>query len=155
MCVDGQHRSGVGHQYGPYSRFALDGKWESATAENRKDMDETTSPDGQRRDRQRPLRVLVSASERHEIERRATSACLSRSAYLRAAALSHPIKRLYDLEAVERLAAVSVDVRRLADVLAAAGAAQERAAGNPTYLDRVILETRDLLQRLLELAGRV
>ena len=118
-------------------------------------MDETTSPDDHRRDRQRPLRVLVSASERQEIERRATSACLSRSAYLRAAALCHPIKRLYDLEAVERLATVSVDVRRLADVLAAARAAQEEGAGNPRYLEGVIFEIRGLLHRLLELVGRV
>ncbi len=39
------------------------------------------------RDRLRPLRVVVSQSERQEIERRAAAASLSVSAYLRAAGM--------------------------------------------------------------------
>ena len=117
-------------------------------------MQETRAAEDHRRDRQRPLRVLVSLAERQEIERRAQSACLSRSAYLRAAALSHPIKRLYDLEAVEQLAAVSVEVRRLADVVTMA-LAREEGAGAFKDLQGLAHEVRALLPRMLELMSRV
>ena len=117
-------------------------------------MEETKrSAEDHRRDRQRPLRVLVSASERQEIEQRAASACLSRSAYLRAAALSHPIRRLYDLAAVERLAAVGVEVRRLADVLTQVLAVPGTGKGKD--VERLIAEIQALPQTLLELMSRV
>jgi hypothetical protein len=73
----------------------------------------------ERRDRLRPMKVWVSAAERQEIEARAASSCLSISAYLRAAALSHPIRRIYDLGAIEQLAVVGRDLSRLCQLMRA------------------------------------
>jgi hypothetical protein len=151
--------SGVGPHHLPYSRFALDGILgrdpESATAED-DDMEENSdSAKSKRRERQRPLRVLVSPAERQEIERRAASACLSRSAYLRAAGLSHPIRRLYDLAAVDRLAALGADLERLAGLLTL-WLVERRGVGTaPVNVHGLLNETRALQQKLLELMSRV
>lgn len=106
------------------------------------------------RDRQRPLKVWVSALEREEIEERAASSCLPISAYLRAAALSHPIRRIYDLKAIEPLAVVGRDLSRLGEVLGELLKADVSGAAGKHSLGRVLEETRAVQQRLLELMSR-
>ena len=97
---------------------------------------------GTTRERQRPLRVLVSPEERKQIEERAASACLSRSAYLRAAGLSHPIRRLYDLQAVEQLAAVGADLERLGKILTFWLVQRQGVGTAPVHLQTLLNETR-------------
>ena len=66
------------------------------------------------RDRQHPMKVVVSASERQRIEQRAKEAGLSVSAYLRAAGLRKAIKPVLDHAAVGDLVRVAGDQGRLA-----------------------------------------
>ena len=118
-------------------------------------MDQKPERISARRDRQRPLKVLVSPQERAVITARAASACLSTSAYLRAAGLSHPIRRLYDLEAVERLAELGADLERLGYLLNL-WLVERRAVGTaPVNVHALLNETRTLQGKLLALMSRV
>ena len=118
-------------------------------------MDQEPEISSKRRDRQRPIKVLVSSLERQEIEARAASACLSKSAYLRAAGLSHPIRRLYDLEAVERLAEVGAELQNLGNLLNV-WFVERRAVGTaPMNVHALLNETRILQSKLLALMSRV
>lgn len=108
-----------------------------------------------RRDRQRPLKVLVSAAEREEIAARAASACLSTSAYLRAAGLSHPIRRLYDLQAVEQLAAVGGELHRVGNLLHVWLVERQAVGTAPVNVHALLNETRALQGKLLALMSRV
>ncbi len=110
---------------------------------------------GERRDRQRPLRVVVSDEERARIEQRAAAAGLSVSAFLRAAGLHQPIRSVLDHEAVIVLAKVNADQGRLGGVLKLwlSGEAGPGVSG---------ADIRDLLDRigaaqakLAEIAGRI
>lgn len=70
------------------------------------------------RDRQRTLRVVVSQSERQEIERRAAAASLSVSAYLRAAGMGATFRlAAASHEQVVALAKVNADQGRLGGLL--------------------------------------
>ena len=69
------------------------------------------------RDRNRTLRVVVSASERAAIEEKARSTRLSVSAYLRNVGLGYEPRSAYDLEAVRALAKVNGDLGRLGGLL--------------------------------------
>jgi hypothetical protein len=118
-------------------------------------MEKELGSPSKRRDRHRPLKVLVSPQERKEITERAASACLSKSAYLRAAGLSHPIRRLYDLEAVGRLAEVGAELQRLGNLLNL-WLVERRAVGTaPVNVHALLNETRILQSKLLALMSRV
>lgn len=69
------------------------------------------------RERNRPLRVVVSPSERARIEALAAAAGLSVSAYLRSVGLGYQPRSVVDLDAVERLAKVNADLGRLGGLL--------------------------------------
>lgn len=69
------------------------------------------------RDRQLPMKTFVSAAERAEIEARAEAAGLSVSSYLRAAGLGHPLRSVFDHDAVMALAKVNADQGRLGGLL--------------------------------------
>jgi hypothetical protein len=118
-------------------------------------MEKEPESPSKRRDRHRPLKVLVSPQEREEIAARAAGACLSKSAYLRAAGLSHPIRRLYDLEAVERLAEVGAELQHLGNLLNL-WLVERRAVGTaPVNVHALLNETRILQSKLLALMSRV
>ncbi len=75
-------------------------------------------PEHEVRDRLRPLRVVVSQSERREIEGRATAASLSVSAYLRAAGMGATFRSAASShEQVAALAKVNADQGRLGGLL--------------------------------------
>jgi hypothetical protein len=118
-------------------------------------MDKEPEGQSKRRDRHRPLKVLVAPQERQEITERAASACLSMSAYLRAAGLSHPIRRLYDLEAVERLAEVGTELRRLGNLLNLWLVERQAVGTAPKNVHALLNETRILQSKLLALMSRV
>ena len=69
------------------------------------------------RDRRRPLRVVVSASERARIAERAAAARLSVSAYLRNLGTGWEPKSTLDHQAILALAKVNADQGRLGGLL--------------------------------------
>ena len=107
------------------------------------------------RDRQRTLRVVVSASERARIEERAKIASLSVSAYLRAAGLNQPIRSVLDHDAIRELAKVNRDQGRLGGLLKLW--LMERAGqGTPAVEVRRLFERIVEIQaQLADIAGRV
>jgi hypothetical protein len=116
---------------------------------------EADVPTREVRDRQRPLKVWVTTTERTEIEQRAAGAGLSVSAYLRASGMNHPLRSVYDLAAVEELAKVGADLGRLGGLLKL-WLATKRGEGAPALdIDRLLTETRELQQKMLKVMGRV
>jgi hypothetical protein len=109
----------------------------------------------QTRDRNRPIKVWVTATERTLIEERAAGAGLSVSAYLRATGLHHPLKSAYDLVAVEQLAKVGADLGRLGGLLKMWLATRPGGGASATDVSRLLIETRDLQQTMLEVMSRV
>lgn len=75
------------------------------------------SADMPARERNRPLRVVVSVEERIQIEAAASRTGLSVSAYLRALGLGYQPASAYDHEAVFALASVAGDLGRLGGLL--------------------------------------
>jgi hypothetical protein len=69
------------------------------------------------RDRQRTLRVVVSATERERIRQRAQIAGMSVSSFLRTAALGSRVHQALDWEAVRMLAKINSDQGRLGGLL--------------------------------------
>jgi len=104
-------------------------------------------PEHEVRDRLRPLRVVVSQSERQEIERRAAAASLSVSAYLRAAGMGATFRSATSShEQVAALAKVNADQGRLGGLLKLW--LSERPGQGATVRD-----VRTLLDRLGEVQG--
>lgn len=104
-------------------------------------------PEHEVRDRLRPLRVVVSQSERQEIERRAAAASLSVSAYLRAAGMGATFRSAASShEQVAALAKVNADQGRLGGLLKLW--LSERPGQGATVRD-----VRALLDRLGEVQG--
>src|SRR3954469_15191532 len=113
-------------------------------------MVEADVPTREVRDRQRPLKVWVTTTERTEIEARAAGAGLSVSAYLRASGMNHPLRSVYDLAAIEELAKVGADLGRLGGLLKL-WLATKRGEGAPALdVDRLLTETRELQQKMLK-----
>jgi hypothetical protein len=99
------------------------------------------------RDRLRPLRVVVSHSERREIESRAAAASLSVSAYLRAAGMGATFRSAASShEQVATLAKVNADQGRLGGLLKLW--LSERPGQGAT-----VQNVRTLLDRLGEMQG--
>lgn len=110
---------------------------------------------GEPRDRQRTLRVVVSAGERARIEQRARSAGLSVSAFLRAAGLNQPIRSVLDHDAIRELAKVNGDQGRLGGLLKL-WLVERPGEGAPEGDVRRLLDRLGEVQaRLAEIAGRV
>lgn len=106
-------------------------------------------------DRQRTLRVVVSASERVRIEERAKIARLSVSAYLRAVGLNQSIRSVLDHDAVRELAKVNGDQGRLGGLLKL-WLVDRAGQGAPTIEVRRLLDRIGEMQaRLAAIAGRV
>lgn len=99
----------------------------------------------ERRERQRPLRVFVTPSERTEIERLAAVSGLPVSSYLRTAGLNHPIKSVYDLDAVRDLVAIAGDLGRLGGLMKL-WLAERRGEGAPVSAVNKCLENALELQ---------
>ena len=107
------------------------------------------------RDRLRQLRVVVSASERAKIERRAKEAGLSVSTFLRTAGLGHPIRSTLDYAAVLELAKVNGDQGRLGGLLKL-WLVDRPGRGVPEIEVRRLLDRiGDLQGKLAEVVGRV
>ncbi|MCW3476242.1 plasmid mobilization protein [Limobrevibacterium gyesilva] len=110
---------------------------------------------GEPRDRQRTLRVVVSASERARIEQRAEMAGLSVSAFLRAAGLNQPLRSVLDHDAVRELATVNGDQGRLGGLLKLWLAERAGQGASETEIRRLLDRLGELQARLAEIAGRV
>jgi hypothetical protein len=107
------------------------------------------------RDRQRTLRVVVSVSERSQIEERAKIAGLSVSAYLRAAGLSQRIRPVLDQDAVRELAKVNGDQGRLGGLLKL-WLAERAGQGVPMAEFRRLFDRISEIQtQLVDIAGRL
>ncbi len=106
-------------------------------------------PEHEVRDRLRPLRVVVSQSERREIEGRAAAASLSVSAYLRAAGMGATFRSAASShEHVFVLAKVNADQGRLGGLLKLW--LSERPGQGATVRD-----VRALLDRISEAQGKL
>jgi hypothetical protein len=110
---------------------------------------------GERRDRQRPLRVVVSDNERSRIEQRAASAGLSVSAFLRAAGLNQPIRSVLDHDAIMTLAKVNADQSRLGGLLKLWLSEQARQGVSGTDIRQLLDRIGEAQAKLAEIAGRV
>lgn len=110
---------------------------------------------GEPRDRINRLLVVVNASERKAIEARAAAAGLSVSAYLRAAALGHPIRSSLDHVAVDELMKLNADQARLGNLLKAWIFDRHGEGKSVRDVHALLDEIRDLQSRLAEIAGRV
>lgn len=67
--------------------------------------------------REQSMRFRVTSEEWQEIMERAESTGLTLSGYLRAAALNHQVRSVYDLEAIADLVKVNGDLGRVAGLL--------------------------------------
>ena len=110
---------------------------------------------GERRDRQRPLRVVVSDDERARIEQRAAAAGLSVSAFLRAAGLHQPIRSVLDHEAVVALAKVNADQGRLGGLLKLWLSGEAGEGVSATDIRQLLDRIGEAQAKLAEIAGRV
>ncbi len=107
------------------------------------------------RDRERPMKVLVSASERQRIEQRAKEAGLSVSAYLRAAGLGKAIKPVLDHAAVRDLVRVAGDQGRLGGLLKLWLVDRPGRGASEAEIRRLLDHLGDLQTQLAEVVGRV
>ncbi len=67
------------------------------------------------RPRGKPIKVFVTEEEKAEIVRRADSANLSLSSYLRAAGMNHSVRSVMDVCAVTELARIHSELGRIAE----------------------------------------
>lgn len=112
----------------------------------REDMSEKTEMKEIRR--ARTLRFRVSPDEAREIEDRAEGAGATLSAYLRATALNHRIKSVYDLDAIGDLVRVNGDLGRVAGLLKLWLAEKPGQGARPFDVDRMMREFRALQTEL-------
>lgn len=112
-------------------------------------------PDKSRVNRQKPVKVYVSDTDRAALEERAAAGGLSLSAYLLAAGLNHPIRATADTQAVADLVKVAADLGRLGGLLKLWLAERRGEGAPPVAVDRVLGETRALQQRMLKLTSQV
>ena len=104
--------------------------------------------------RGRTMRFRVTAEEGGEIEARAESAGLTSSAYLRAAALNHPIRSIIDLEAVRELGKVNGDLGRVAGLLKLWLADHRGFGGKPAEVEKMMEQFRALQTELSAIMRR-
>ena len=109
----------------------------------------------ERRDRKRPIKVFVTATERAELERRAAMSGMSLSGYLVAAGCNQPIRNAYDLQAVRDLIRVSGDLGRLGGLFKLWLAEKRGIGASVADVNRALQEARGLQEQIRELLGRV
>lgn len=107
------------------------------------------------RDRERPIKVIVSDDERREIERLAEVAGMSRSAYLRAAGLNHPIRSTLDYAAVRELVKVSGDLGRLGGLMKLWLSEQREKGASAVNVDATLKEARQLQELIRARIGKL
>src|ERR1700730_14289007 len=107
------------------------------------------------RDRRCPLRVVVSASARSRIDERPQPAGQSVSAHRPTAGLCHPIRPVFDHEAVVELAKVNGDQGRLGGLLKLSLADRPGIAAPETDVRLLLDRIAELQGRLAEIAGRI
>jgi hypothetical protein len=109
----------------------------------------------ERRDRKRPLKVVVSASERVAICNQAQAVGLSVSAYLRAVGLGHKPKSIVDLESVRDLVRASADQGRLGGLLKL-WLVEKPGQGASTFeVRRVLRQIEDMQLKLKAIVKRL
>ena len=107
------------------------------------------------RSRDKPIKVFVTEDERAEIGRKAASANLSLSAYLRTAGLNHPIRSILDVQAVIELAKVNGDLGRVAAMLKIWLEETREGGAHSRDIERMMKEFRELQKKSHEIMGRV
>jgi hypothetical protein len=115
-------------------------------------MNDDTKKDVERRER--TMRFRVTPEEGQEIDARAASAGLTLSAYLRAAALNHRIRSVYDLDAVADLVKVNGDLGRVAGLLKLWLAEKPGQGARRLDVDRMMSDFRALQAEVSALIGR-
>ena len=112
-------------------------------------------PVRQARDRLNRMLVGVTPVEREEIGRRATIAGMSLSAYLRAAALNHPIRSTFDFQAIRDLLSVNGELHRFGAVLKL-WLAERPDEGSPAAdVARTLRETQELVLEIRQRIGPI
>jgi hypothetical protein len=104
--------------------------------------------------RARTIRFRVTDEEGQEIEERAASAGLTPSAYLRAAALNHSVRSIYDLDAAAELVKVNGDLGRVAGLLKLWLAEKPGQGSRRLDVDRMMTDFRALQSQLSALMAR-
>ena len=125
MCDVGQHHRPRPSGLRLLTRLRLD---ESADARRKGEGEAMPARKGEEsRDRNRPLKVVVSERERAEIETRAAATGLSVSAYLRNLGLGFQPHSTLDQEAILALLKVNADQGRLGRLVQALAVGAKRA----------------------------
>jgi len=114
-------------------------------------MADDTKPRRGTRPRGQRIEVWLTPEELAEIADRAAQSGLSRSAYLRAAGLNHPIRSVYDLKAVAELGKVNGDLGRVAGLLKLWLAEKRGQGAHPIDVEMMMAEFRALQTRLLDI----
>lgn len=104
--------------------------------------------------RVRTMRFRVNGVEEDEIEKRAQSAGLSISAYLRGVALNYPIRSVYDLDAVSDLIKVNGDLGRVAGLLKLWLAEKPGQGATRFEVNRMMADFRMMQGQLTAIMGK-
>ncbi len=107
------------------------------------------------RDRNRPLRVLVSERERAEIETRAAATGLSVSAYLRNLGLGFQPHSTLDQEAILSLLKVNADQGRLGGLFKLWLSGQSAPSAETAEIRKLLAAIEECQQKLRALIGRL
>lgn len=107
------------------------------------------------RERNRPLRVVVSAEERAVIEGAAEAVGLSVSAYLRSVGLGYEPKSRFDQETVRALAKVAGDQGRIAGLMKLWLVEKPGEGASEYDVQRLLLELQGATAQVRELVGRL
>ncbi len=107
------------------------------------------------RRRGKPIEVWVTDEEKAEIDARANSAGLSRSAYMRAAGLNHRVGAIADLDAVRDLVKVNADFGRLAGLLKLWLAEKRGQGARPFDVEALMMQFRELQHQTRAIMSRV
>jgi hypothetical protein len=113
------------------------------------------APRRETRDRRRPLRVVVSASERAKIVEFAATARLSVSAYLRNLGVGWAPKSTLDAQAVLALAKVNADQGRLGGLLKLWLSEKPGQGASVADVRRLLREIEATQAELRKLVGRL
>ena len=109
----------------------------------------------QSRDRNRPLKVLVSGRERAEIETRAAATGLSVSAYLRNLGLGFQPHSTLDHEAILALLKVNADQGRLGGLFKLWLSEQSTASAETLEIRKLLIDIEDCQRKLKAAIGRL
>lgn len=109
--------------------------------------DDTKTGRGARPRKQR-IEVWLTPEEHAKIAARADQSGMSKSGYLRAAGLNHPIRSVYDLTAVADLGRVNGDLGRVAGLLKLWLAEKRGLGARPIDVEQMMDEFRALQTEL-------